>query len=148
MAGPAVHRVTGRGTRAAREASCQGRGPGHGVGRAHRPLALGSWTCPGPVGRVRLDQADRLAFGSQLWGVIGDSGSVSALRLRQILARGGVLRSHRPLLAPGGGSSAAPHPAPCPGCSVSVDPDLGVWKLPSAALYFTWPVITIVSFQR
>ena len=52
---------------------------------------------------------------------------------------------------PAEGSSAAPCPrprAPCRGCSISMVSGLGVRKLPSAALSFTWPAIAIVSFQR
>ena len=80
--GPALRGVTGRGTRAARGASCQGLGPGHWAGRACRPLALGSWSCPGLAGSVKVDRADRLAFRPQLWGVMGDGGSVLAFCLR------------------------------------------------------------------
>ena len=57
----------------------RGGGPGLPAGRACWPLALGSWSCPGPAGSVKVDRADRLAFGPQLCGVMGDGGSVLAL---------------------------------------------------------------------
>ena len=81
------------------------------MGRVRPPvprsgIVVLSW----PGRQCRVDRADRLAFGPQLWDVIGDSGSVSALRLRQMLARGGALRSRQPSLAWGRGP--AQHRAP------------------------------------
>lgn len=136
------------GSWAARGAGCQGWGPGHRAGRACRPLALGLWSCPSPVGSVKVDQADRLAFGPQLWGVIGDGGSVLALYLRPASGPGWSADVLPAATCLGRGPTQLRAPTPCPGCSVSVDSGLGVRKLPSAALSFTWPAITIVSFQR
>ena len=103
------------------EQACQGLGPGHRAGRACRPLALGSWSCPGPAGSVKVDRADRLAFGPQLWGVMGDGGSVLAFCLRPASGLGwsAEVLPAATYLRRGPAQPRAPAPAPHAGAAPS-----------------------------